>query len=189
MLPHPDRLSQNDICAVALIEITINGFVMAETIDKKQESSGASDTAKAIHRFIQCLLLNLTLPLLPLVLEYVLTGTVVNESVTLVASMYAITIGVSSRYKTLLAFAIIVSILFTAAYGSLAKERSRVNSVSGTTLTQGANDPGGSSNPDEDFGTRMKRYSIGAIILIFLIHAGERYVRHVIDREPFWELT
>ena len=37
--------------------------------------------------------------------------------------MYAITIGVSSKYKTVLAFAIIVIILFTAAYGSLAKER------------------------------------------------------------------
>jgi len=164
---------------------------MAETIDKNKETAGATATSKAVHRFIQCILLNLTLPLLPLGLEYVLTGTVTNESVTLVASMYAITIGVSSKYKTLLAFAIIVSILFTAAYGSLAKERSRTTQSASVSRAPSPtlDDPPPPDDKEEDFGVRMKRYSIGAIIVIFLIHAGERYVRHVIEREPFWELT
>jgi hypothetical protein len=93
--------------------------------DNGSEKAADADALKTspIHRFIQCILLILVLPLLPTGLEWLLTSTVTSESITLVASMYAITIGVSSKYKTVLAFAIIVIILFTAAYGSLAKER------------------------------------------------------------------
>jgi hypothetical protein len=99
--------------------------------------------------------------------------------------MYAITIGVSSKYKTLLAFAIIVSTLFTAAYGSLAKERSHQIPV-----PVAASDTIKTKDPDsEDFGNRMRRYSIFAIAVVFLIHAGERYIRHVVEREPFWDLV
>ena len=132
-------------------------------------------------------------------LEWFLTGTVTAESITLVASMYAITIGVSSKYKTLLAFAIIVSILFTAAYGSLAKERANLLSATQQARkTPGKSvDPppppiGGTDDPSpasDDFGSRMRRYSIIAIVLVFLVHAGERFLRHVIEREPFWDLV
>ena len=157
--------------------------------------------SNAIHRFIQCILLILVLPLLPPCLEWFLTGTVTSESITLVASMYAITIGVSSKYKTLLAFAIIVSILFTAAYGSLAKERAdqasaqksgklRVAPQPKSTLDDPPNDGTDTSgSPSEEFGSRMRRYSIFAIIMVFLVHAGERYLRHVVEREPFWDLV
>ncbi len=162
--------------------------------------AGGNDKSIAIHRYVQCVLLTLVLPLLPPGLEWFLTSTVTSESITLVASMYAITIGVSSKYKTLLAFAIIVSILFTAAYGSLAKERAdrQVASQTNTQLagpvgsriagvySNGTNDPPATS---EDFGSRMKRYSIIAIVMVFLVHAAERYLRHVIEREPFWDLV
>jgi hypothetical protein len=145
--------------------------------------------SRPFHRFIQCILLTLILPLLPLGLEFGLTGTVTSESITLVASMYAITIGVSSKYKTLLAFAIIVSTLFTAAYGSLAKERSHFKVHAQTQQASPVKLDPEPDSADDDFGNRMRRYSIFAIVVVFLVHAGERYVRHVVEREPFWDLV
>jgi hypothetical protein len=163
----------------------------------------ASEKTRAIHRFVQCILLILVLPLLPPGLEWFLTGTVTSESITLVASMYAITIGVSSKYKTLLAFAIIVRILFTAAYGSLAKERAdhvaaaqtikRAQPSQQDNQVVPADPPTNETNrslgTSEDFGNRMRRYSIIAIVMVFLVHAGERFLRHVVEREPFWDLV
>jgi hypothetical protein len=35
----------------------------------------------------------------------------------------------------------------------------------------------------------MRLFSILAIVMIFLVHAGERYLRHVVEREPFWDLV
>ena len=103
---------------------------------------------------------HLLLPLLPLGLEFWRAGILSAQSTTLVAAMYAISIGVSSRSKLLFGLSIIISIVFSIASGSV---------VGGGVALPGC--------------TKFALTSIAALILT---HGIERYNRHVAERRPFW---
>ena len=80
----------------------------------------------------------------------------------LAASMYAISIGVSSRSRFLFAMNVVLSLLFAFLYGSLLGETPIEHGIIKTACELG-------------------------IFLVFLSHAAERYNRHVADRAPFLE--
>ena len=114
---------------------------------------------KKWENFFLSILLHLLLPLLPLVLELWETQTVSDQTVTLAASMYTITIGLSSRNIALFGLAIPLSIILAVAFGFAASE--------GKSLT----------------GSGV--IAIAVIMLVFGLHACERYNRHIADSRPF----
>lgn len=109
--------------------------------------------------FLLSIFLHLTLPLIPLIVELWLTLTVTEKTMTLAATMYTITIGISSRNKALFGLAILLSIPIAIAFGYAVTEG---NSVFAGEIISG-----------------------GAILLMFVFHAGERYYRHVVDGQEF----
>jgi hypothetical protein len=140
-------------------------------------------------------------PLIPLGLEWLFTDTLTDESVTLAASMYAILIGVSSRYKLMLGTALVVCMLFTAVYGAVTvqkQEQSREQATALDRAQKGIRDVQKTLDPDDRHSSHVEgephaaRYyrslSLWAIFMIFGVHVTERFNRHVLNREPFWEL-
>jgi F0F1-type ATP synthase membrane subunit c/vacuolar-type H+-ATPase subunit K len=112
------------------------------------------------QNFLFCCLLHVTLPLLPLGIEYWFSGQVDEKSAVLTAAMYSMAIGLSSRNLALFGFGLIQGVLFSAAFGFLAK----------TPHLQSAN---------------LGAYA--AIVFIMAVHVAERYNRHVVDQAPFLE--
>ena len=101
----------------------------------------------------------MTLPALPLLVEFQATGGVEDKAFVLFTSLYALTIGISSRNQLAFGFCLLVGVLFSAAYGY---------NLGGSANLAGAN--------------TMAKWSLGAIVLVHLL---ERYNLHVADRVPF----
>jgi uncharacterized membrane protein len=104
----------------------------------------------------------MSLPLLPLAFELWHNHTIKQETLSLAASMYAISIGMSSRSKLLFGLTLAISIFYSVIFG--------IQSSAG-------NQPGG----------QQPALANVAIALVFVVHACERYNRHVVGRAPFWE--
>jgi hypothetical protein len=125
--------------------------------------------AKAINiikeehtEFLTCVILHMLVPLLPLLIEtWKTSGSASSSTLTITASMYAISIGLSSRNKAIFSFCLFISILLSMAFGI-------------TMNSTGASVPG------------LKVMSVITIFLVFLIHACERYNKHVVECVPFW---
>jgi membrane-anchored protein YejM (alkaline phosphatase superfamily) len=120
--------------------------------------------SKLLDGYFGYILLHLLLPLLPIGLEYLSTGKVAPTSLTLMASFYAVSIGFSSYSLTQFAIGIIVCVIFAFMFGMI----SQGNTPTLLSVFQ------------------IKVLAGGTIVAIFIIHAIERYSRHVIDCEPFW---
>lgn len=113
---------------------------------------------------ITCILLHMSLPLLPLLIEFWLKGFFTDGTSAITASMYSIAIGLSSRNKAMLGLCIVISIIFSVVFGI----------VSASQITQ---------LDDVTFWSGL------SILSVFLLHCFERYNRHVVDCIPFWEFT
>jgi len=82
-----------------------------------------------------------------------------GRTVTLTTSLYAISIGLSSKNKMIFSLCLFIGIVFSVLFGlSHAPKPADVAS-----------------------------FSYMAIALVFVTHAAERYNRHVIDCRPFLE--
>lgn len=110
-----------------------------------------------------CVILHMVLPLLPLGIEFWWKLQISETSVTLAAAMYSIGIGLSSRSRLQFSVTLIISILFSAAFGiTIASTRT------------------------DEFQT-ARLIGMISITLVFLLHAAERYNRHVVECTPFLE--
>lgn len=113
-----------------------------------------------VQEYLVCLVLHLALPLLPIILQLLATGKTDDSILTIAASMYAVSIGLSSRSKLFFVVGMVICILFAFTYGL-------------STL-----------QPDDFTGKGIA--ALIAISAILLIHALERYNIHIVDREDFW---
>ena len=111
------------------------------------------------ENFLLSVLLHMLFPLLPLLFELWLGGSITDKSLNLMAAVYAISIGVSSRSKLLFGICIAISFIFSFAFGISSSELDNLK-MSGF----------------------LSSISIG---LIFIIHIIERYNRHVEERDNF----
>jgi hypothetical protein len=113
------------------------------------------------QQFALCLLFHLLVPCIPLGIEWVVLGHVENKTLLLFVAVYPLSIGVSSRSSLMFGITVIVGLVYSIFFGL----------ISGNVLL----------NPNV--------YKVGAKCLagLVLIHAGERYNRHVVDGESFWE--
>ena len=105
--------------------------------------------------------LSLRFPTSSIVMEFVFTGNVKPESLTITTAIYAITIGGSSKGLLQFIVGIAVGILFAALFGFV-------------------------SSGNEPPSLPTKLVSSIFMIVIALMHIPERYNRHVIDQEIFF---
>ncbi len=114
--------------------------------------------------YFVCLLFHMLLPLMPLTLEYAFTAGIRPSTAHLTASLYAISLGASSRNKLLFALGVMVGFFFAASFGQTVAAELQVGPAPGVLV-----------------------YPLAAIVFIFMVHAFERYNRHVVDRTPYWD--
>ncbi|EHU1620051.1 UNVERIFIED_CONTAM: hypothetical protein KWE62_18730 [Acinetobacter baumannii] len=111
--------------------------------------------------FFLCLIVHMSLPLLPLVAEWLITGIVTKSSLTITIAIYAMTIGASSTNAIIAIICIIIGIIFSVLYG--------------VTLIQNT----------YQFMIDTMLISKIALGTIIVPHVIERYNRHVVDLQPF----
>ncbi|HCR4428813.1 hypothetical protein [Morganella morganii] len=120
--------------------------------------------SKEWSNYLLCLLLHMCLPLLPLGFEMILRPehSPSIQTLNITAAFYAISIGLSSKNVAMFGLGVFISVCFSAVFGIV------------------------SSNPN--LNDSLYFYSpIWCIVIIFIIHAGERYNRHVADCTPFFD--
>jgi len=124
-------------------------------------------------QFIACILLHLLLPLIPLLLEYIVTKNVSTQSLTLIAAIYSISIGRTTKNVAQFAISIVISLIFSACYGIT------VQSLKTTSST--------AVNPENIINeyAALDFFAISVIVIIFIMHSLERYNKHVLDMVPF----
>lgn len=132
---------------------------MTAPIKKPVSIKGISDEAT---EFLTCIILHMLVPLLPIILEtWKNKGSPTEATLAITASMYSISIGLSSRNKATFSLCLFISILFSMAFGL----------VTGGT---------------EESLPLVKIGAIITILLVFGVHACERYNKHIVECTPFW---
>lgn len=112
-----------------------------------------------IQSFVVSILLNQLLPLVPLYFEFSSNGGVTEQSLTIVASMYAFAIGFSSKHLVLFGLSLLLGITQAGRYG-IASGELVINFYS--------------------------TVPFWIITIVFLTHVIERFDRHVRSREPYF---
>ena len=115
---------------------------------------------KHVEYFLLSLMLVLILPLLPLSLELIATGEIKPESLTMAIAMYALAIGVTSQSQVVFGACLIIGVIFAVEYGIAVKTPASAPS---------------------------HMVCAGTILWVFVLHAVERFQRHVQRRSPFLE--
>jgi uncharacterized membrane protein YedE/YeeE len=110
----------------------------------------------------------MTVPLLPIGFELFWTHMITLKSITLTASMYSISIGISSRSKLFFAVTIMICIIFAYAFGI-------VTAIPPQMITE---------QMESNFNTCYQA-AVLSIIFVFLAHTLERYYIHIEKRTPF----
>ena len=123
------------------------------------------------QHFLLCVLFRMLLPLLPLVIEYLITGAASEKTATLIAAIYVISIGSSSRSSLQFGLLMIVGVLDAVAFGFVVGQ-SPIPSSRNLTLVGYAT-----------------VFAFWCVVAAFILHVLERYNRHVAERMPFWEFT
>jgi hypothetical protein len=113
--------------------------------------------------YVYCVATLLILPLAPMAIEWLIQGSVSERTGFISAAMYAISIGISSTWRTQYGIGVISSLIFSALFGL---------SFAG-------------SIPPLTTQITPLAMSLMCIGLFFAIHALERFIRHVIWRQPF----
>jgi hypothetical protein len=105
------------------------------------------------------------LPLLPLLIEALERKDHFpsDPTLTITAAIYAVTIGLTSKNKASFGLCLIIGLAFSAVFGIVLASNSQIIGVGQASLV--------------------------AIGTVFIIHALERYNRHVADCTPFLEFT
>ncbi len=114
---------------------------------------------KPWHHYTSSILVLMVLPLLPALLEAWFADGFNHKSITLLAAVYPVTLESSSKHFPFLLLTIIVSIIFSSAFGYIV--------ATGST-------PHG-----------CVELSCGAIGGISIVHAVERFYMHVVEQQPF----
>ncbi|MCU7844887.1 MAG: hypothetical protein KZQ93_13735 [Candidatus Thiodiazotropha sp. (ex Monitilora ramsayi)] len=111
------------------------------------------------QHFIFSFIVQLLLPLMPIIVEKSITGNVSDQTYAISAAMYSISIGVTTKNLALLGASIFVAMAFSSIFGFIVSGNSPHISVA--------------------------NYSIATIIIFMGIHTIERYKRHVNKGELF----
>lgn len=147
------------------------------------------------QNYIASLFLIIVFPLAPVfIVDYMIInefGDISVQSLSITAAIYFITIGFSSNNKLTLILGILGCFTFAVVYGRI---EVGVPTVNHTIETIGNLDKTelqklilDSYQPKEDY-SQLKFIGIVCIAFISLVHGIERYNRHVLLKEPFFEI-
>lgn len=146
----------------------------AVSADVDKPKSKKISLAPHWENYMACICLHMIWPALPILIEWFLTGDISVEATTLTASIYAITIGMSSKSKSQFTISVLISFIFACCYGftvHVAHEYTQQNNIQELAKNTFIN---------------LRLWALVSIGLIFITHLIERYNRHVIDRTPFF---
>lgn len=104
--------------------------------------------------YLTCLMLHMLLPLLPLLFESMALGAPPPGTLAITAAMYIVSTGLSSENKAMFGLCTLLGIFFSVLYGQIANQKA---------------------------GFPVSAVASCCIVLVFSIHAFERYNRHVVD--------
>jgi hypothetical protein len=114
----------------------------------------------AVDLFLAACVFVLLLPLLPLGFELLFTHDIKVDSLFLTAAMYIVGLGLASRLISYFAASLVAGLFAAGLYGYAASQSA---------------------------GDKHVRWAWGIIIVAGLTHCAERYYRHVVLREEFFE--
>jgi len=117
-----------------------------------------------IQQFVVCCLFHFLIPLLPFAVEYFVDGRVSPGTLTVGAAVYVLVIGNSSRSAALFGISVALGIIYTILFGLV------LGKVPAATTR----------------GPFLIAWSVG---LFVFFHGLERFKRHVMVREPYWEFA
>ncbi len=115
--------------------------------------------------WISCIAVHMMLPLVPLGLEKFIEGHLSEKSIAITAAMYAIALAISSRWMWYVFIGFSLSVIYSGMFGFITRE-----GMLDATMRQSVDTKG-----------------LWAIGFLFLLHLTERFHRHVMLREPFFE--
>ena len=123
-------------------------------------SAGLITMRNKWQQFLFSVLAQLIMPLMPMLIEWGLTGAVEQKTLALTAAMYGASIAVVTQNLALLGASILVAVMFSAVFGFLAA------------------------------GTGQAHFSVSVSSIIVIasfmtLHGMERYKRHIRDGELF----
>lgn len=124
--------------------------------------------SSAFWSSIICFLL---LPWVPLVAEWGVTGGVKSSSFQIFVVLYGLGLGASSRDQARFSFGLLVGVVFSISYGAILEAD-------------------GARNVTYEGGFNSGYWwwiTLVIGITLFILHATERYYRHVYNEEPFFE--
>lgn len=122
------------------------------------------------QHFILSILFFLILPLFPLLIDGIYNNGIVRErSLTLAASIFTITKGVSSKEPLVFGLNLIIGIFLVAIYGTIPKDA----------MVE--------FRPSLDFFTIKPQTLI--IISVIIAQSCERYTIHILNNQPFFEFN
>lgn len=131
---------------------------MSETKDIEKEANW-----KKWKDYLTCIIFHMSFPLLPLMIELLVNGTISPVNLLLATSMYCVTIGLSSVHTPVFALGLLACIIFAVGYGLGMKA-------------------------EEDIGNFIG-LAYASIGLIFVIHLVERFARHISGDEVYFILN
>lgn len=118
-------------------------------------------------KFVLCLIMHMVIPLAPLIIEYVVKNANVSTvSLLISTSMYCLSLGSSSKKTSVFALSLAISLILAALYGTVVL-------VEGSNTTNIIN----------------KSYIYFVLSVFFILHIIERFKRHAVDQEPFWNFS
>jgi hypothetical protein len=175
-----------------------SGPVRIEVESGENSSSGEADAMprripgipKPWQFFGVYVVVFMMLPLVPIGLEKLIVGSVSEQSVTLAAAMYPISIGAVSRSIGLFGIALAITICFAAVFGAVMHEergRMKTREIVFAKQEKGDSSPVDGVNELKDDAIPYSRIlAFVAIGSVILCHVVERYNYHVIDgKSPF----
>jgi hypothetical protein len=118
------------------------------------------------RNFLTSMVGHVVFPLLPLVLEWIFSDKISNTSLTLMAAFYAFSITLTSLSHLQFMIGVLICAFFSSIFGAIPLLNHGIIFLSST---------------------KIMFLSITTIAVIFIWHAIERYNRHVILLEPFWD--
>lgn len=156
--------------------------------DWEQLGSGLSN-------FSGCLLLHMVIPLLPILLEKVLSGKPSDSTLLITISTYSIALAISSRYFIFFLICMFLSIIYACIYGIYVSQIGSINSqlVECYNLVNNKECLNILLNSDkkvENLYPLLQQslpWSYKVLASMFALHILERFYRHVILKTPFFE--
>ena len=131
-----------------------------------------AEIIERIRHYILCILFHTLFPLLPIIFEKWIAGSISSMSLLISAAIYSIMIGNESKDKLIFGVSIFASIILAVAFGAAARGKI------------GAND-------NQQFLYEQPVYSeefaLFSISCFFLVSILERFRTHIIDGERYWK--